>query len=221
MMRLLLVRHGVTEHTISRRYSGQNAEPLSELGQSQASAIATLLKRESITTLVTSDLARAYQTALAIADTCKCELYLDPDLRELAMGAWDGLTYDEARTKFPSAMAAWEMNPETATPPEGESLSSITERIARALDRWYSHDPNGTVAWITHGGPIGILLCLLLGLPSERHWHFRATPGSLAILEVGLAEHASVPGRYYAILERWNVTASSIAPSGLTRINPD
>jgi len=67
-VRLLLVRHGITQHNIKDMYTGQTDAPLTELGERQAAAAARYLASEKIDLIVSSDLQRARYTALAIAE---------------------------------------------------------------------------------------------------------------------------------------------------------
>lgn len=103
---LCLIRHGETSWNVERRLQGHLDVPLNEAGRRQACLSAAALAGQSFSALYCSDLGRAHETARWIAEA----LGLDPvpleSLRERHYGAFQGLTYDEARTRFPEDYAA-------------------------------------------------------------------------------------------------------------------
>jgi alpha-ribazole phosphatase len=208
-MRLMLVRHGATANNAEQRYTGHSDVPLSPLGQRQAEAVAAALAAEQFDLIFASDLARARQTAEAIAARNPSPLRHEPDLRELAMGAWEGRTRLEAATLDPDAWARWWAQPEIASPPGGETLLQLRDRAARAVERCYAEHPTGDVLWITHGGLIGVLLCHLLGIDLAHRWQFRRDNAGLTALEVGpdRRAHSNPAPRLRAILLRLNDTS--------------
>jgi alpha-ribazole phosphatase len=196
-MRLVLARHGATDHNIERRYTGQTDAPLSPLGLRQAAALAARLAGERFDLILCSDLARARQTAAPIARRLDAPLRFDPDLREIAMGRWEGQTHAELAAADPEALAAWQTDPEGHAPPGGETTLQLRDRTVRALDRCRSDHPDGAVLWITHGGVIGVLLCHLLRIGLEHRWRFRRDNAALTEADVAAD---------YAILMRLNDT---------------
>ena len=107
-MRLLMMRHGATANNAEARYTGQSDVPLSPLGERQVEALARALADARPDAIVSSDLLRARSTAAAIVRYHKVPVLLDPDLREISMGAWEGLTYAEALGRDPGLVAAWQ-----------------------------------------------------------------------------------------------------------------
>lgn len=184
-MRLLLARHGATPNNLERRYTGQADVPLSPLGQRQAEALAELLAGEPLDVIVSSDLVRAQQTAEAIVRRNDVPLQLDPDLREVAMGEWEGLSHAEIAERYPDELARWQTEPEIFAPPGGETVLQLRDRAVRAFDRWYAEYPTGTVLWVTHGGIIGVLLCHALRIELSHRWQFRRDNTGLSELDVG------------------------------------
>ncbi|MGH2487291.1 MAG: histidine phosphatase family protein, partial [Ktedonobacterales bacterium] len=91
-MRLLIVRHGATANNAEGHYTGQSAAPLSALGVRQVATLAERLAPVPLDAIITSDLPRAVATAQQIAAGHSCDLTLDPDLRELSLGDWEGLS---------------------------------------------------------------------------------------------------------------------------------
>ena len=173
-MRLLIVRHGATLNNASGRYTGQSDVGLSSLGARQAEAVAARLASEQLYQIVSSDLLRARQTAERIAARHPdVPLSLDADLREISMGVWEGLTHAEVLARDPERFARWSDDAGAVAPPGGETYAQLSERMARALDRWATEYPSGTTLWVTHGGAIGVLLCHVLGLDLSRRMQFR------------------------------------------------
>lgn len=184
-MRLAVVRHGATANNLEARYTGQLDAPLSPLGERQAAALGERLRDERFDVIVSSDLQRARSTAEVVAQYHDLPLLEDATLREIAMGAWEGLSHAEVQERYPEECAAWEADPLHNPPPGGEALSAFGERIELALKTWYERYPNSNVLWVTHGGLIGVLLCQLLGMRLDRRWQFRRDNTALNVLEIG------------------------------------
>lgn len=208
-MRLMLVRHGATANNAQQRYTGHSDVPLSPLGLRQAAALAAALAAERFDLILSSDLARARQTVEAIIARNAAPLRLDADLREMAMGAWEGRTRAEAVALEPEAWARWWAQPDVSPPPGGETLLQLRDRTARAIDRCYTEHPAGSVLWVTHGGLIGVLLCHLLGIDLAHRWQFRCDNAGITELEVGpdRRDRGNPAPRMRAILLRLNDTS--------------
>lgn len=184
-MRLLLARHGATPNNAQQRYTGQSDVPLSPLGERQAAALSERLAIERLDCIVASDLSRARATAEAIACHHSLPVQLDPDLREISMGEWEGSTYAELVDREPAALKRWQSDPTSYAPPGGETVAQVRDRLVPALARWQRMHPTGVVVWVTHGGVIGVLLCHLLGLDLNRRWQFRRDNAALTELDLG------------------------------------
>ena len=112
--------------------------------------------------VVTSDLARAADTARALTDLLGATALPDRRLRELDLGAWQGLTSDEARERFPDEHAAWRAGQDVPRG-GGETYRQAGERAAACLR---DHLPDsGTLLAVTHGGTARAALGVLLELP--------------------------------------------------------
>ncbi len=208
-MRLLIARHGATPNNAEARYTGQSDVALSSLGERQAEALAQALAGERIDGIVSSDLRRARTTAEAVARYHDLPLLKDVDLREIAMGEWEGQTFAEVMEHSPELMRRWQEDAITVAPPGGETVAEFRDRLVRALDRWHSAYPKGTVLWVTHGGAVGVLLCHLLGMDLHQRWQFRRDNAAITEIEVGVAEggrHGREDG-LYAIVNRLNDTS--------------
>lgn len=197
-MRLLLVRHGETDLNAQRRFQGRLDAPLNAQGWAQAQALPGCLALEPIQVAYVSDLQRAQQTlALALAGR-DVTVMVDPRLREINFGAWEGLTYADIQAQDGAALAAWEADMLHHAPPGGETLRQFAWRVEAALAEMQARHVDGeTVLVVAHGGVLQLMLCAALRLPPTAYWQFHLKPASLS--EIAFYEAG-------AILNRLNVT---------------
>jgi ribonuclease H / adenosylcobalamin/alpha-ribazole phosphatase len=175
--RLLLLRHGQTQLSTQRRYSGRGNPALTEVGQGQAEAAAKYLgTRGGVDAVIASPLQRAYDTAAKAAKALGLDVTVDDDLIETDFGAWEGLTFLEAAERDPERHRKW-LRDTTITPPDGESFDGVAERVQRARGRIISEHAGETVLVVSHVTPIKTLLRLALD----------AGPGILYRLHLDLA----------------------------------
>ncbi|CAM3169331.1 bifunctional RNase H/acid phosphatase [Mycobacterium intermedium] len=175
--RLLLLRHGQTELSAQRRYSGRGDPALNEVGWRQAGLAARYLaQRGGIATVISSPLQRACDTATTAARALGVDLTVDEDFIETDFGAWEGLTFAEAAARDPELHRRW-LQDTSAAPPGGESFDSVHQRVLRARDRVITRYPGETVLVVSHVTPIKMLLRMALD----------AGPGILYRLHLDLA----------------------------------
>ena len=184
MLRLLLARHGQTDWNAQHRYQGHAQVPLNETGRDQAAALGRRLAREGIQTISASDLPRAWQTAQIIAQACGLPLEAEPLLREMDFGEWQGRTHAEIHAEKSVAAGRDDQEPLSYAPTGGETLGQLAERIAAALKHARCTQQGKTVLWVTHGGPLRTLMCLVLGLGLEQNGRFRTHTASVSELHV-------------------------------------
>jgi alpha-ribazole phosphatase len=183
-MRLLLVRHGETPWNAAGRFQGQTDVPLSPRGQRQAEAVARVMAAEHVHAVLASDLRRTQDTARPIATALGLPLQLDPRLREIAFGDWEGLTFDEIQSVYADLLAARQANPMHVAPPGGETLGQVTGRVRAALDHLRCTNSERTVVLVAHGGSLQVLVCLALGLSCRMYRQFVLHTGSVSELYV-------------------------------------
>ncbi|WP_448613352.1 bifunctional RNase H/acid phosphatase [Modestobacter sp. URMC 112] len=161
-----LLRHGRTEHTPERRFSGSSDVALSQLGRAEAAAAAQHLAGRGIDVIVASPLQRTRQTAEAAAEVLGVPVTTDPDLRELDFGDWEGLTAAEAQAKSPLAFRRWSGAIDVRAP-GGESIAEVSTRVARARRRVLEQHAGTTVLLVSHVTPIKLMLAAGLGVGDE------------------------------------------------------
>ncbi|KAB8192139.1 bifunctional RNase H/acid phosphatase [Nonomuraea phyllanthi] len=181
---LLLLRHGETELSIERRFSGRGDAELTPNGLAQAAAAAERLSREPYLpdAIVSSPLKRARQTAEAVARRTGLDIDVDDDLRELDFGAWEGHTFTEVQRRWPAELAAWLADPEAA-PPGGESFASTERRVRAAGDRLVERYEGKTVLVVSHVTPIKMVLRLALMAPLESLYRMHLDLACLSLVE--------------------------------------
>lgn len=163
MTRLCLVRHGETHWNAQRRIQGHRDVALNPTGIEQARAAARGLAGSGIDAVYSSDLARARQTAQAIADELGQTVHSEPMLRERSYGIFEGLTYDEARRAHPELYARFETRDTAFAVPGGESLLGLARRVEATLLRIVRRHPACTVLIVTHGGVLDVVYRLATG----------------------------------------------------------
>lgn len=162
--RVYLARHGKTIYSHEERYFGQKDIPLSQEGINQINALAKRLAVSEFAAIFSSDLQRARMSAEIIANKSDSEIIIEPGFKEMNLGAWDGLTYNEINKISPDLAREWMDNPANFKFPQGESLFELRERVITALTPLISEFKGGSILIVSHGGPIRVILCEALKL---------------------------------------------------------
>lgn len=161
---LIVWRHGRTEWNDTGRFQGHLDPPLDPVGHAQAVAAAPVLASLGPGLVVSSDLARARDTAAYLGSACGLPVGIDERLRELDVGEWGGLTRAEVSERFPSTYAAW-LRGEDVRREGGETLSELTARCVAAVREALPLAAGGPLVVVSHGGTSRALVLGLLGLP--------------------------------------------------------
>jgi ribonuclease H / adenosylcobalamin/alpha-ribazole phosphatase len=181
--RLLMLRHGQTEHSVQRRYSGRADLPLTELGERQAAAAANrLATTDGVAAVVSSPLLRARQTAKPVADALGVPLDVHDGLIETDFGAWEGLTFDEARARDPELHTRW-LTDTSLAPPEGESMDAVHRRVRRVRDQLIAEHGAATLIVVSHVTPIKTLLRMALDARPSLLYRLHLDVASLSAVE--------------------------------------
>ena len=190
--RLLLLRHGQTELSVQRRYSGRGNPELTEVGRSQAADAARYLAQKGgIAAVISSPLHRAHATATAAADALGLSVVIDENLTETDFGEWEGLTFPEAAKSHPDVHGRWLRDTSLAAP-GGESFDEVGQRVHRARDRIVAEYPGATVLVVSHVTPIKTLLRLALDAGPSILYRMHLDLASLSIAEFYPDNGASV-----------------------------
>ena len=182
--RFMLLRHGQTELSVERRYSGRGNPPLTELGRRQADAAAGYLgKQGGIAAVVSSPLQRAYDTAATAAKALGLDVTVDDDLIETDFGDWEGLTFGEASQRDPDVHGQWLRDTSVAPPGDGESFDVVAQRVRRARTRIIAEHGDATVLVVSHVTPIKTVLRLALDAGQGILYRLHLDLASLSIAE--------------------------------------
>ena len=167
---LVIVRHGRTDHNASGLLLGRLDPPLDLLGRDQAEALATAVG--PVDRVISSPLARARETAAAFGRAVE----VDDRWIEVDYGEFDGMPLADVPAE---AWAAWRRDPDF-TPPGGESLRRLGERVAAALDDLSALDePDTTTVVVTHVSPIKAAVSWALGGDELTTWRLWVAPASI------------------------------------------
>jgi probable phosphoglycerate mutase len=195
--RICLVRHGETEWNADRRIQGWIDIDLNPIGRAQSAAAGSWLRNAGIVALYSSDLKRAWATAQAIGAALGLSPVAARELRERRYGIFEGLTYDEARVRFPDDYAAFARRDADYGFDGGESLKQMFARVTGKLDAIAAAHPRDNVAVVVHGGVLDIVNHFVRGNPLEM-------PRDFLIPNAGISWIAAVHGVW--TLESWGET---------------
>lgn len=145
--------------------------------------MAQALAGTSAAAVYTSPLERARTSAEVIAKPHRLEAIIEPDFREMAFGAWEGLTRDEMATRFPAEAVAWASTPHVLTPPQGEPLAAVDSRVRAAVAALFERHRGDTVILVSHAIVTRLIVLAALGLGPERLWSVDASPAGITEID--------------------------------------
>lgn len=170
MQQIDLVRHGPVAGPAA--LYGWTDVPLH---QSQPACL-EWLSTQSYQQILTSPLQRCRQSAETQAQRLQLELVIEPDLKEMNFGLWDGVPFDEQSPDWPVQQQFWQQ-PFAVRPPKGESLTQVQQRVIKAFALHSQYQPQQAL-WLLHAGVIRLLLASLLSIDlAQSHWLQRLSIG--------------------------------------------
>ncbi len=200
--RIVAIRHGETDWNAGARIQGHTDIALNAVGRWQAQRVAQALADEDFAAVYASDLARAADTAAALAQRRGLPLQRHAALRERAFGVFEGLGFDEIERRWPEQALAWRRREPDFGPEGGETLRDFYTRCVGAVVALAARHPGGQIAVVAHGG---VLDCLYraatrIELQAPRTWQvvnaginrLLATPQGLML--VGWADTRHLDG---------------------------
>lgn len=170
--RITAIRHGETAWNVATRIQGQLDISLNEKGQWQAEQAGSALASENVDAIISSDLARAYETALAVAKHHGLDVQIDRGLREREFGSFQGKTFAEIEAQMPEQALLWRKRVPDFSPGGGESLLTFRERVAQCLCRLAAQYEGKNIIIVSHGGVMDIIYREATGLELQapRTW---------------------------------------------------
>jgi glucosyl-3-phosphoglycerate phosphatase len=187
--RVVVLRHGQTDHNAQGIWQGQLDSDLSRLGRQQAAAAAAALTGFEPTLVVASDLKRAAETGREVAQATGAPIEYDERWREIHVGQWAGLTAEEVHAGFPEDRLRHLRGEDFRRGVDGESLSDVAQRARAALDALLDRlGPGETAVVATHGVTGRVVIAELVDLDRLTAWRVLGGFGNCHWAEVVEAE---------------------------------
>ena len=165
MTELTFIRHGETDWNRQQRFQGQIDVPLNAAGHVQAARLAARLADSPADVLLSSDLARARETAAPLERAWGCTAGTVPGLREQSFGIWEGLDVPTIKTRHADLWQAWLEHQADFALPQGESLMQFHTRVMQAVREIAGSHAGRRITVVTHGGVLDMLWRSAKGLP--------------------------------------------------------
>jgi len=201
-MNLYLVRHGQTPASRENRFSGTIDPPLTDAGHAMAEALGEAYGRMRWEAVYCSPLLRARQTAEPLCRRAGVEPAMEPGLREIDYGEWDGMLQEEVKARWPEAFAYWAADVASRGAPGGETAFDVAGRAMAVVERIRTRHREGNVLIVSHKATLRIIACALLGLdvrlfreriaqPVAAVSEFEIRPGGPLLKRLGDRSHLS------------------------------
>lgn len=185
MVKILLVRHGHVEGIKPERFRGRADLPLTEIGQSEAIAVAKRIARLwQPNKIYASPLQRCLATAEAISKACDLEITKLRNLIDIDYGDWQFRDYEEVRAEDPELFAKWFRTPHLVRFPGGESLQELFSRAAVVLRFILAHHTKETVVLVSHDSFNRAFLVQLLDHSQSSYWRLVQDPCCLNEIDI-------------------------------------
>jgi probable phosphoglycerate mutase len=211
---LLVVRHGESAPARPDQpaplVDGHSDPELAPEGREQAERLADRLAHEHIDAIYVTTLRRTAETAAPLAKRLGLTLSVEPDLREVYLGEWEGLAFRKyVNERHPIAVQMF-LEQRWDVIPGAESNEAFSGRVRAGMERIVAAHPGQRVVVVVHGGVIGQVLSLATGA---------ATFGFVGADNASISQVVAMPQPW--VLRRFNDTAHldpifSIAPEPLT-----
>ena len=164
MTTLIVIRHGESEGNKGGYFTGNVNVDLTEMGRKQAQMVCEYLKDYKIDKVYSSDLDRAYETALPIAEYHGLEVEKRAGIREINGGKWERMVYADIKEKYADEYNVWLEDMGNAICVGGESVAQLSGRVDAEIKRIVAENEGKTVAVVCHGTPIRALACIWKGV---------------------------------------------------------
>ncbi|MBF0571049.1 MAG: histidine phosphatase family protein [Candidatus Omnitrophica bacterium] len=181
MTKIFLLRHGQTDFSLERKYCGSLDVDLNDEGRKQALKIARYFQGAHFDAVYSSDLQRAFETAAIAFENEK--IVKQNCFREMDFGVLEGLKYEEAMKNYSQIYEAWIHAPWDVKIPNGEAFIDFCHRVMDGLSSLLSHHRGQSIAVVSHGGPIRVILCDALKRGVKDFWSIQQDNAALNVIE--------------------------------------
>jgi probable phosphoglycerate mutase len=183
MRTVLLIRHGEIAGDPAHRFVGQIDLPMSEEGEAQIRELARRLGDVALDAVYCSDLGRSRRTAELLAGGRVVPLHVLPGLREIGLGAWEGLPRREVAEHWPAEYEQRGRDIANFRPPGGESFADLALRVLSFWQSVTAENGPGTIAIAAHAGVNRAILCHVLCMPLSNLFRLAQPHGCLNVIE--------------------------------------
>ncbi|MCW2752971.1 MAG: pspA 3 [Marmoricola sp.] len=183
---LILVRHGVTDHTAGKLFSGGlggSNPPLNEEGRAQVRSTGDWLAplAATVDALISSPVRRTHESAEILGGLLDQPVVTEPGVAEMEFGAWDGLSFAQVQERFPDELDSW-LGAMDYAPPQGESFEDVAARVIEGRDRILAAHTGQTVVVVSHVTPIKTLVADALDAPLRAVYRMELAPASVTVI---------------------------------------
>jgi len=175
---IYLLRHGEIDRKYEKCYIGQIDVPLSPVGLRQAELWKEKLSQVCFDVVYSSDLIRAVETAEIVSGLNRSDLQVEPNLREIDLGEWDGVPMQKIRAQFPVAWKDRGKQIATFRTPDGESFQDLHDRVVPMFEG-IAVNQKGHVLIVAHAGVLRVILCHAMGKPTRELFSIPQDPAAL------------------------------------------
>jgi probable phosphoglycerate mutase len=194
---LILVRHGVTDHTSKKLFSGGlgGSNPgLTDEGRAQVRATGDWLLPMAgvVDALIASPVRRTRESAEILADLLGRTVREEAGIAEMEFGAWDGLSFAEIQEQYPDELTSWLGSIDVA-PTGGESFETVAARVLAGRDRILAAHAGQTVVAVSHVTPIKVLVADALGAPLDALYKMELSPASVTVISYYVGASPNTP----------------------------
>lgn len=206
--RVIVLRHGETDHNAARIWQGHLDTALSEQGRRQADAVGPAIAALSPDRIVSSDLTRARSTAESVGRASGIRVELDARFREIDVGAWQGLSAAQVADGWPEVQEVLSRGEDARRGDTGETVAEVAQRVAAALtEHLAALGPGQCLVVSTHGASGRTAAAWLLGLEHDLAWRVLGALGNCHWAEL-------VEGRAGWRIQTWNVSSAVASAAG-------
>ncbi len=184
-MNIYIARHGETKWNVEGRMQGFKNSDLTQRGISDARSLGESLKNIDFDYIYSSPLGRALDTAKCIRKDDDIKIILDDSLKELNLGLWEGMTYEEIKEKYPTQYNNFREHPELFESQGGENFSELIKRVEEGLSNIIKDEDHKNILIVTHTCVIKAIAIIVKGEYVKNFWNPPfINNASLTILEV-------------------------------------
>lgn len=180
--KIYLMRHGESHYNAKKIVQGHIDTELTEKGVLQAKYAGEFLKDKNIGKIISSDLKRAFQTAITVSEILNVPVEVDKRIREMHFGSWEGMSYDYIYKNHLEYFYKWLSNPVKHPLPKQEDINHFTDRLHSFLTD-IKNKKEENILVVGHGGSVQGLICIAMELGMENLWKFKHNNTGISLIE--------------------------------------